>query len=214
MNRDILYYPYPMLEAQNLSCTRGDRQLFSDLSFILEPGTLLYVEGPNGSGKTTLLRAVCGLFLPSDGKILWQGQDARSLAEDFRKEVIYLGHHNGIKLDLNGLENLRIAAVLDGDQVSEEQLWDALEQMGLAGYEDLPTRVLSQGQKRRLALARLLVTNARLWILDEPFTALDIAAVERLQSVIAGHVNEGGIVMLTTHQEVALTSGQVNRLTL
>jgi len=203
-----------MLEAQNLCCTRGDRELFTDLNFKLEPGTLLYVEGPNGSGKTTLLRAICGLFLPTDGDILWQGENTRSLAEDFRKDVIYLGHHNGIKLDLNGLENLRIASVLDGDNVSEEQLWDALKQMGLSGFEDLPTRSLSQGQKRRVALARLLINSARLWILDEPFTALDIAAVEQLQTIIAKHVNQAGIVMLTTHQEVALTSGQVNRLQL
>ncbi len=203
-----------MLEAQNLCCTRGDRELFTDLNFKLEPGTLLYVEGPNGSGKTTLLRAICGLFLPTDGDILWQGENTRSLAEDFRKDVIYLGHHNGIKLDLNGLENLRIASVLDGDNVSEEQVWDALKQMGLSGFEDLPTRSLSQGQKRRVALARLLINSARLWILDEPFTALDIAAVEQLQTIIAKHVNQAGIVMLTTHQEVALTSGQVNRLQL
>ncbi len=203
-----------MLEAQNLSCTRGDRELFTALNFKLESGTLLYVEGPNGSGKTTLLRAVCGLFLPTDGDILWQGENTRSLAEDFRKDVIYLGHHNGIKLDLSGLENLHIASVLDGDNVTEEQLWDALEQMGLSGFEDLPTRSLSQGQKRRVALARLLINSARLWILDEPFTALDVAAVERLQAVIAEHITNGGIVMLTTHQEVALTSGQVNRLQL
>ena len=203
-----------MLEAQNLSCTRGDRELFTDLNFKLESGTLLYVEGPNGSGKTTLLRAVCGLFLPTDGDILWQGENTRPLAEDFRKDVIYLGHHNGIKLDLSGLENLHIASVLDGDNVAEEQLWNALEQMGLSGFEDLPTRSLSQGQKRRVALARLLINSARLWILDEPFTALDVAAVERLQAVIAEHVTNGGIVMLTTHQEVALTSGQVNRLQL
>jgi len=201
-----------MLEAQNLSCIRGDRELFTDLNFKLEPATLLYVEGPNGSGKTTLLRAVCGLFLPTDGDLLWQGENTRSLAEDFRKDVIYLGHHNGIKLDLSGLENLHIASVLDGDNVAEEQLWDALEQMGLAGFEDLPTRSLSQGQKRRVALARLLINSARLWILDEPFTALDVAAVERLQTIIAEHVTNGGIVMLTTHQEVALTSGKVNRL--
>jgi len=203
-----------MLEAQNLCCSRGDRDLFSDLNFQLEPGTLLYVEGPNGSGKTTLLRAVCGLFMPTDGSLLWQGENTQTLAEEYRKELIYLGHHNGIKLDLSGLENLQIATILDGDKVTEKQLWEALGEMGLVGYEDLPTRVLSQGQKRRVALARLLVSNTRLWILDEPFTALDIAAVEKLQSIIAKHVEQGGIVMLTTHQDVALTSGQVNKLQL
>jgi len=203
-----------MLEITNLACSRGDRQLFAGLNFSLEPGSLLYVEGRNGTGKSTLLRTICGLFLADDGEILWNGESAHSLAEDYTKEVVYLGHHNGIKDDLSGLENLRTSTVLDGDDVTEEQIWDALKKMGLAGFEDLPTRVLSQGQKRRVALARLLLNSSKLWILDEPFTALDVAAVDLLQSVIADHINSGGMVVLTTHQEVALTSGQIQRLEL
>lgn len=203
-----------MLEIANLACSRGDRQLFTGLNFSLEAGSLLYVEGRNGTGKTTLLRAICGLFLADSGEICWNGEETRSLAEEYTKEVVYLGHHNGIKNDLTGLENLRISTVLDGDEVSEEQIWAALKKMGLAGFEDLPTKVLSQGQKRRVALARLLLNDSRLWILDEPFTALDVAAVDLLQSVIAEHVDNGGLVILTTHQEVALTSGQVQRLRL
>ncbi len=203
-----------MLEIVNLACSRGDRHLFSGLNFSLEKGSLLYVQGRNGSGKTTLLRAICGLFLPDEGEIRWGGINSRTLAEEYCKEVVYLGHHNGIKGDLTGLENLRISSVLDGDHVEEEQVWDALKRMGLAGFEDLPTRVLSQGQKRRVALARLLLNTSRLWILDEPFTALDVAAVDLLQTVIAEHVAKDGMVILTTHQEVALTSGQVQRLQL
>ena len=203
-----------MLEIANLACSRGDRQLITGLNFSLEAGSLLYVEGRNGTGKTTLLRAICGLFLADSGEIRWNGEETRSLAEEYTKEVVYLGHHNGIKNDLTGLENLRISTVLDGDEVSEKQIWAALKKMGLAGFEDLPTKVLSQGQKRRVALARLLLNDSRLWILDEPFTALDVAAVDLLQSVIAEHVEKGGLVILTTHQEVALTSGQVQRLRL
>jgi heme exporter protein A len=203
-----------MLEIANLACSRGDRQLFTGLNFSLDTGSLLYVKGKNGSGKTTLLRTICGLYLQDEGDIHWNGEKVRSLDEEYSKEVVYLGHLNGIKSDLTGLENLRVSTVLDGDLVSEEQIWDALKRMGLAGFEDLPTKVLSQGQKRRVALARLLLNDSKLWILDEPFTALDVAAVDLLQSVIAEHVDKGGMVILTTHQEVALTSGQIQQLQL
>jgi len=203
-----------MLEIVNLACSRGDRHLFTGLNFSLDTGSLLYVKGKNGSGKTTLLRTICGLFLQDEGEIRWNGENVRELSEEFTKEVVYLGHLNGIKSDLTGLENLQVSTVLDGDEVSEEQIWDALKRMGLAGFEDLPTKVLSQGQKRRVTLARLLLNDSKLWILDEPFTALDVAAVDLLQSVIAEHVENGGMVILTTHQEVALTSGQIQQLQL
>ncbi len=201
-----------MLEVSDLECRRGDRLLFSGLSFTLEPGTLLHVRGRNGSGKTTLLRALCGLLTPDAGSIIWNGEDARRLGEDFHADTLYFGHLNGIKGDLTGVENLRVSATLDGDRISDDQLWGALGQMGLAGFEDLPTRVLSQGQKKRVALARLLLSEAPLWILDEPFTALDVDAVDQLQLLIAEHVADDGLVILTTHQEVALTSGQIRRL--
>ena len=203
-----------MLDVSDLECTRGDRRLFTGLCFDLPPGTLLHVEGPNGSGKTTLLRAVCGLLQPQQGDIRWGGENIRRLKEDYCREVLYLGHLNGIKNDLTGLENLTVSATLDGDQVQQGEVWAALKRMGLAGFEDLPTRVLSQGQKKRVALARLPLSNARLWVLDEPFTALDKAAVELLQTLIAEHVDEGGMAIITTHQEVPLTSGQIQRLQL
>jgi heme exporter protein A len=201
-----------MLEVADLECSRGDRLLFSGLSFTLEPGTLLHVRGRNGSGKTTLLRALCGLLTQDSGDILWNGENARRLGEDYHRDALYFGHLNGIKSDLTGIENLRVSATLDGDEVEDDAIWEALGQMGLAGFEDLPTKVLSQGQKKRVALARLLLSNAPLWILDEPFTALDVDAVDRLQMLIARHVADDGIVILTTHQEVPLTSGQIHRL--
>jgi len=201
-----------MLKVIDLACRRGDRRLFSGVSFTLEAGALLHVRGCNGSGKTTLLRALCGLLVPEVGEILWQGQDSRRLGEDYRADLLYCGHLNGIKDDLTGIENLRVAAILDGNPVDEGRLRSALEQMGLAGYEDLPAMALSQGQKRRGALARLLVSKAPLWILDEPFTALDADAANLLLGLIAGHVSDGGILVLTTHQEVPLTVGGVQRL--
>jgi heme exporter protein A len=203
-----------MLQVVDLECTRGDRRLFTGLNFAVGKGTLLHVQGPNGSGKTTLLRALCGLLLPQAGEIRWNGENIRSLKEDYCREVLYLGHLNGIKNDLTGLENLTVSATLDGDRVTDQQVWSALARIGLAGFEDLPTKVLSQGQKKRVALARLLLSSAALWILDEPFTALDVAAVDLLQTLVAEHVAGGGVVILTTHQEVALTSGQIRRLSL
>lgn len=203
-----------MLEVAGLECRRGDRLLFAGLAFKVSGGTLLHVRGANGSGKTTLLRSLCGLFTPDSGEIRWNGESIRSLGEDYRRDLLYFGHANGIKGDLTGVENLRVAATLDGDAVDAAAIWSALARIGLAGFEDLPTRMLSQGQKKRVALARLLLSKAPFWILDEPFTALDAAAVGLLEELIAARVAAGGLVVLTTHQEVALTSGQVDRLLL
>ncbi|MCG6940537.1 MAG: cytochrome c biogenesis heme-transporting ATPase CcmA [Thiohalocapsa sp.] len=203
-----------MLEVDHLSCRRGDRTLFTGLSFTLPAGTLLHVRGRNGSGKTTLLRALCGLLRPDHGHIRWRGEPITELADDFNRELLYFGHLNGIKADLTGLENLRVAATLDQDPCADADILAALARIGLAGFEDLPTRMLSQGQKKRVALARLILSKAPLWILDEPFTALDTDAVALLERLIAEHVAGDGAVVLTTHQEVQLTRGEIQRLTL
>ncbi|MFE8032285.1 cytochrome c biogenesis heme-transporting ATPase CcmA [Thiohalocapsa marina] len=203
-----------MLEVAALACRRGDRQLFADLSLTVRPRTLLHVRGRNGSGKTTLLRALSGLLRPETGSIRWRGEDIHHLGDDFNRDLLYFGHLNGIKADLTGLENLRVMATLDQDPASDDDILDALEHIGLGGFEDLPTRMLSQGQKKRVALARLILSKAPLWILDEPFTALDSDAVHLLQMLISKQVADGGTVVLTTHQEVALTRGQIQRLTL
>ncbi len=202
------------LEAKQLQCVRGDRELFSELSFDLESKQLMMLEGRNGSGKTTLLRTLCGLYSPDEGQVLWNGQSIKKQDEAFRRELLYLGHLNGIKADLTVLENLRINSLLAGDAVSDDTLMKALDTIGLFAFEDFPSSQLSQGQKRRVALARLLVSQASLWVLDEPFVALDVAAVELLQSIIARHVDNGGMVILTTHQEVPLTSGEIKRFSL
>ena len=203
-----------MLKVSALQCIRGDRSLFKDIGFSLVPGELLHLHGHNGSGKTTLLRTLSGLVMPADGQITWDGEPIKELGEEYTQHVMYIGHKNAIKGDLTGLENLMISSTLDGHSIEEKQAWQALDDIGLRGFEDLPTKVLSQGQKRRVALSRLLVTKTRLWILDEPFVALDKAAVALLQDVIRKHIADGGMVILTTHQDVELTSGTVKQLEL
>ena len=192
------------LTVDALCCVRGDRTLFRDLAFSLSAGELLHLKGHNGSGKTTLLRALANLLLPESGQILWDGEPTRRLREDYTRHLLYLSHLNGIKGDLTAVENLRIAATLDGHRLDEKRAWQILADIGLRGHEDLPTKHLSQGQKRRVALARLFANDAQLWILDEPFTALDVTAVELLQQLVRQHVQNGGIAVVTTHQAVGL----------
>ena len=202
------------LTIDALSCMRGDRVLFRDLSFALGNGDLVHLKGHNGSGKTTLLRALAGLLLPEAGEVRWEGRNIRKLREEYSRHLLYLGHLNGIKGDLTAVENLRIAATLDGFDLPEARAWDILGEIGLKGHEDLPSKHLSQGQKRRVALARLRANDARIWILDEPFTALDVAAVEMLQDVIRRHLQRNGMAIITTHQEVAMLGDQTRTVVL
>ncbi len=203
-----------MLQIESLAAERGDRRLFSDISLELNEGELLHLHGENGSGKTTLLRMLCGLFYPTEGVIRWNGNDIFELREEFTTDLLYIGHKGRIKDDLTAAENLTITSALNGDPLDEKQAWSALEKMGLRGFEDLPTKMLSQGQKRRVALAQLLVSRSKLWILDELFVALDVDAVADLQEIIRGHIANSGMVILTTHQEVTLTRGEVKQLRL
>lgn len=189
-----------MLEISKLACARGDHLLFSDLSFSLSAGELLQVQGANGSGKTSLLRTLCGFMMPAAGEIRWCGQNIHELKEEYFAEMIYLGHLNAIKDELNALENLRISTGLAGWPVDDKQAVAALRRMGLRGRETLPVKVLSQGQRRRVALARLLLGHFPLWILDEPLTALDVGAVGMMQELIGEHLAKGGMVIYTTHQ--------------
>jgi len=199
-----------MLEADNLECVRGERRLFAGLTFRLGAGELLHLQGRNGSGKTSLLRMLIGLLPPESGEIRWQGEGIRTLAG----ELCYLGHLNAIKEELTPLENLLAAARLAGEELSEDDALDALEQVGLAGREDLACKYLSQGQKRRVALARLVNEKRPLWILDEPFVALDTLAVDWLAGIISAHLQRGGLAVMTTHQAVNIPAGTVRELRL
>jgi len=204
-----------MLEAVALSCTRGERRLFSDIGVTVKPGTLLAVVGENGSGKTSLLRMLCSLLSPEQGTIMWQGQDIRQLKELYCAQLTYIGHLNGIKDDLTPVENLTVSASLAGEKSAGARVQDALESVGLRRpVHSLPTRVLSQGQKRRVALARLWLSTRPLWLLDEPFTSLDTAATSFVTQRLQSHLHQGGMVVVVTHQEVALPTDVVQCLRL
>jgi heme exporter protein A len=209
----LSWEPVLMLEVSGLSCIRGDRCLFAGLGFSLEAGGWLQVEGENGAGKTSLLRIIAGLLVPAEGDIHWKGVPVRDSRDEFNASLLYLGHAPAIKEELTPLENLRINAAIGGQTLAEEDIVKALRRMGLRGREDLPSRFLSQGQKRRVALARLLVSPATLWVLDEPFVALDVAAVTMLCEVIGEHLQGGGMALFTSHQAVELSgAGKALRL--
>lgn len=203
-----------MLEVSNLACSRGDHRLFSGLSFALQPGQIMQIQGANGSGKTSLLRTLCGFIQPDEGKISWDGCDVRELDEAYYGQMMYLGHLNAIKDELSALENLRISSGLSGAELNESGAIAALRRMGLKGRERLPAKVLSQGQRRRVALARLLVSEARLWILDEPLTALDVNAVGLMQELLAEHLAKSGMVIFTTHQPLEVAGMEMRSLSL
>ncbi|HXU93719.1 MAG TPA: cytochrome c biogenesis heme-transporting ATPase CcmA [Gallionella sp.] len=203
-----------MLEVSNLACSRGDHRLFSGLSFTLHPGQIMQVQGENGSGKTSLLRTLCGFMSPDEGDILWRGESTRELGEEYCAEMMYLGHLNSIKDELSALENLRISSGLSGVELDEKEAIAALRRMGLKGRERLPTKVLSQGQRRRVALARMLVSDAKLWILDEPLAALDVAAVALIESLLAEHLAREGMVIFTTHQPLQVAGMEMRTLSL
>ncbi len=197
-----------MLSVTQLACSRGERRLFSDLAFDIEAGTWLHVTGANGCGKTTLLRAVVGLSAPDAGQLRWRGVPVRECAEAYRRALVFLGHPVALKDELTPLENLRLAAAIDGLPVSEAQALVALERLGMRSRADLPARVLSAGQKRRVLLARLLLREAPLWVLDEPFTALDAGGVALAAALLGEHLAAGGMAVVTSHQAVPVGNGR------
>lgn len=194
-----------LLELCDVTCERGGRALFSQLQCRLAAGQLLRVRGVNGAGKTSLLRLVCGLLPAAEGQVLWRGERITDLGGQFGRELVYLGHAAALKDDLTATENLQTACLLGGMAVTQAQARDALAGAGLPTRWRVPARQLSQGQRRRVALARLLLCRqVPLWVLDEPFNALDATATDWLCSVISRHLDAGGLVVLTSHQDVAL----------
>ena len=193
-----------MLDANDLECLRGTRRLFAGISFALAPGECLQVHGANGSGKTSLLRILCGLSRPERGTVRWNAEPIDAAGDEYRAALAFCGHANALKEDLTPVENLLASAALHGTPVAEDSARAALDAFGIRNLESLPVRALSQGQKRRVALARLCVSPRRLWILDEPLAALDAGAAQALAARIDSHLAKGGLAVLTSHQPIEL----------
>jgi heme exporter protein A len=190
-----------MLEAIELQCERGHRRLFDRLSFRVDARQCLQVAGDNGAGKTSLLRILCGLLSPTSGEVRWHGRPIGRVRDEYGADLIYVGHLNGVKDDLTAAENLRVWAAIAAIGAGDSDVLRALRLLAIERFAHWPAGQLSQGQKRRVALGRLtLAGQARIWILDEPFNALDRRGVEVLNQLIERHVEGGGAVVLTTHQ--------------
>jgi heme exporter protein A len=201
------------LQASQLAFARGKRKLFDGLDLEVKPGEALRVVGRNGSGKTSLLRVLCGLAEPERGEVRWRGQPIRTLREEFSQDLVYVGHGSGVKDDLTASENVQISAVMSGRPCTHEQACAALDLLGLQGRAHLPARVLSQGQRRRVVLARLAIEPAaRLAILDEPFNALDQESVEVLSSLLSRQLAQGAVVVYTTHQPQSLVASRTHEV--
>jgi heme exporter protein A len=203
-----------MLEVSNLTAIRDERILFENLQFEIKPGELVQIEGRNGTGKTTLLRIVTGLGDREEGIIKWKGEVIDKSRDLFHQDLLFLGHQTGVKRELTALENLRFYQSIHNNRSSDEEIFAALTQVGLAGREDVPVAQLSAGQQRRVALARLWLSNQILWILDEPLTAIDKQGIKVLESLFARHTENGGIVMLTTHQDMFADSTKLRKIKL
>ena len=201
-----------LLQTRDLACMRNDRLLFEHLDFHLDAGQMLVVEGPNGCGKTSLLRILTGLRLADGGEVLWRGQPIDRLAGDYFEQVSYIGHHDGVKHELSCLENLRLARAMGVP--SNLELDEVLERVNLYAYGETEAGSLSAGQKRRLALARLLATEARLWILDEPFTSLDKASMALFSGVFEQQLERQGLIVMTSHHDISLPTQALQRLRL
>jgi len=203
----------PILDVKSLECTRDDRLLFSELSFSLSAAEVLQIEGPNGSGKTSLLRILCGLRQADAGEVCWQGERLAQVREDYYANMVYIGHLPCIKADLTVLENIRALLDTRSQTATFDVINEALVTVGLDGFDDVPGKALSSGQRRRILLAFILLSKASLWILDEPLTALDVQGVELVESMIMAHRESGGSVIFTTHHGMAL-DGNMRSVTL
>lgn len=197
-----------MLEACGLTCSKRDRTLFEGLSLVVNTGELLYLRGPNGAGKTSLLRILTGLSAPESGAVSYNGMDIAEDKTDYYRDLFYLGHKSGTNGSLSALDNLSFWLAQHSTSVQENVLYDVLAKVGLVGLEDVPVRYLSAGQQRRVALSRLWLKPAKVWVLDEPFTALDVKGIHLLETSMKGHVSRGGLIITTSHQPLSETAGE------
>ncbi|MFW5450771.1 MAG: cytochrome c biogenesis heme-transporting ATPase CcmA [Methylophagaceae bacterium] len=201
-----------MLEAKKLTCSRGYRDLFKDLSFDLKSGQLLLVEGENGSGKSTLLKILSGLRQPDNGKMYWNGDEVTFASTNYSKQIVWLSHRNGVNASLTAKENIQVTASLSKSKLTD--INSILERVGLKPYANTPVRKFSAGMKRRLALSRLLVNKSKLWILDEPQSALDKIGIALLEGLIEQHVANDGMVVMSSHHDVLVKNVPITTLVL
>jgi len=204
--------PTPLIECRNIAFERDDIALFSGVSFRLFPGKAIQIKGANGTGKTTLMRILATSLTPSVGDLFWQGESLPGQLQSFRADLLYIGHSPGVKAALTPSENLRWffrLAPHKSKALDEDLINDALTQIGLAPYCDAPCHTLSAGQLRRVALARLYLSSARLWVLDEPFTSIDIDGVSNLEALMAAHLAAGGCLVTTSHQKLYLENIEI-----
>lgn len=210
--KDNVQSPSPLLSAKGLTCIREERVLFEGLDVQINAGDIVQIEGPNGAGKTSLLRILAGLSQPYDGSIYYLDKLVHEQREMFHQNLLYLGHLPGVKGEMTAQENLEFNLSLHGlDSASAE---DTLAKVNLLGFEDALASHLSAGQHRRISLARLWQSQSKVWILDEPFTAIDKRGVEKLEQLFVQHAQNGGCVILTTHQDLSLPKEQVKKITL
>ncbi len=209
INSSIPQSTAPMLEARAITCVRGERELFSGLDLQVSPGECLHIRGENGAGKTSLLRLLTGLASPESGEVLWDGASIKKEAFEYHSKLLFLGHRDALKEDLTALENLRMYAAIDGVDLTDVEAFSTLWRCGLKGREDVPVSCLSAGQKKRVLMARMLTRRAQVWILDEPFNALDAQAVHELQGLITQHLEANGLAVLTSHQPLTISNLRV-----
>lgn len=202
-----------MLHIKSVTCIKQDRCLFADLNFRLKSGQIMQLAGPNGAGKTSLLRIIAGFSAPDEGQVMWQGESIAKNYDEFARELLFIGHKTGVNNQLSAIENLRFWLQIQGYNTAQD-LYSLLAKIGLVGLEDVPVRTLSAGQQRRVALIRLWLNDAKLWVLDEPFTALDKAGVAFLQQRFLTHLEQGGAILLTTHQDLTTHFAQLQTVTL
>ncbi|WP_457934009.1 cytochrome c biogenesis heme-transporting ATPase CcmA [Pseudoalteromonas sp. SCSIO 43210] len=201
-----------MLHIKSVTCIKQDRCLFADLNFSLNNGQIMQLAGPNGAGKTSLLRIVAGFSAPDEGAILYQELPISKYYEEYARELLFIGHKTGVNTQLSAVENVSHWLQING--YSEPELYPILAKLGLVGLEDVPVRMLSAGQQRRVALVRLWLSDAKLWVLDEPFTALDKSGVAFLQQRFTEHLQRGGAILLTTHQDLTTHFSNLQTVTL
>lgn len=202
-----------MLTAHDLECVRGQQTLFSGLNLTVDSGEVLHVEGPNGCGKTSLLRILCGITQPERGRVLWHDEDIRTCRSEYYEKLVYIGHRDGIKLELSPRENLRILAAMNCP-VHDADIDEALARTGLSKVDDIPCANLSAGQRRRVAISRLFIGLASIWILDEPLTAIDRDGTSIIESLFTRHVRGGGLILLTGTQHIEIEGRTIRSLQL